>query len=242
MARSKGQPGVLIFWELFDVLEALPGDDAKNMLSAIRGYIQHGAIPDFGDRQALTYLWLVVQPKLDADTERYEKKREQCHDAVMARWEKERQKAAAGDNKSIRSYTDESERIRKIPTTTTSTTPSTSTTASTTTTKKDCMSGKPQRAKRVASTKHKYGEYKNVLLTDEEFEKLKVEFADYTERIERLSAYVASTGKSYKSHYATIRNWARKEDSNGNRRNQSHSVDRGKTQRSDEKWGITYSA
>lgn len=240
MARSKGQPGVLIFWELFDVLEALPGDDAKNMLSAIRGYIQRGAIPDFGDRQALTYLWLVVQPKLDADTERYEKKREQCHDAVMARWEKERQKAAAEDSKSIRSYTDESERIRKIPTTTTST--SATTTTSTSATKKDCMGVKPQRAKRTTSTKHKYGEYKNVLLTNEEFEKLKVEFADYTERIERLSAYVASTGKSYKSHYATIRNWARTEDSNGNRRNQSHSVDREKTQRSDEKWGITYSA
>lgn len=144
MARSKGQPGVLIFWELFDVLEALPGDDAKNMLSAIRGYIQRGAIPDFGDRQALTYLWLVVQPKLDADTERYEKRREQCHDAVMARWEKERQKAAAEDSKSIRPYTDESERIRKIPTTTTTTTPTTSTT----TTKKDCMGGKPQRAKK----------------------------------------------------------------------------------------------
>lgn len=163
MARSKGQPGVLIFWELFDVLEALPGDDAKNMLSAIRGYIQRGAIPDFGDRQALTYLWLVVQPKLDADTERYEKKREQCHDAVMSRWKKERQKAVAEDNKSIQSYTDESERIRKIPTTSTSAT----------TLKKDCMSIKPQRAKRTASTKHKYGEYKNVLLTDEEFEELK---------------------------------------------------------------------
>ena len=41
MARSKGQPGVLIFWELFDVLEALPGDDAKNMLSAIPyGFIE----------------------------------------------------------------------------------------------------------------------------------------------------------------------------------------------------------
>lgn len=149
MARSKGQPGVLIFWELFDVLEALPGDDAKNMLSAIRGYIQRGAIPDFGDRQALTYLWLVVQPKLDADTERYEKRRERCHDAVMARWEKERQKAAAEDSKSIRPYTDESERIRKIPTTTTSTT--TTTTTTTSTTKKDCMGGKPQRAKKFVS-------------------------------------------------------------------------------------------
>jgi predicted phage replisome organizer len=59
--------------------------------------------------------------------------------------------------------------------------------------------------------KHKYGEYKNVLLTDDELEKLKKEYPDYMERIERLSSYVASTGKSYKSHYATIRNWARKD-------------------------------
>ena len=57
--------------------------------------------------------------------------------------------------------------------------------------------------------KHKHGEYKNVLLTDEELEKLKTEFPDYQERIERLSSYIASTGKSYKSHLATIRNWAR---------------------------------
>ena len=57
--------------------------------------------------------------------------------------------------------------------------------------------------------KHKYGEYNNVLLTDEELQKLKTEYSDYQERIERLSSYVASTGKSYKNHYATIRSWAR---------------------------------
>ena len=61
------------------------------------------------------------------------------------------------------------------------------------------------------AVKHKYGEYKNILLTDEELEKLKAEYPDYAERIERLSSYVASVGKSYKSHYATIRNWARKD-------------------------------
>lgn len=59
--------------------------------------------------------------------------------------------------------------------------------------------------------KHKYGEYNNVLLTDDELDKLKAEYPDWEERIERLSSYVASTGKSYKSHYATIRNWARKD-------------------------------
>ena len=60
--------------------------------------------------------------------------------------------------------------------------------------------------------RHKYGEYKNVLLSDSDLDKLKDEFpSDYQERIENLSAYIASTGKSYKNHLATIRNWARKD-------------------------------
>ena len=65
--------------------------------------------------------------------------------------------------------------------------------------------------KKTKPVKHKYGEYNNVLLTDDELEKLKKEYSDLDERIERLSSYVASTGKTYKSHYATIRNWARKD-------------------------------
>ena len=69
----------------------------------------------------------------------------------------------------------------------------------------------PAPVKKSKSVKHKYGEYNNVLLTDEELQKLKTEYSDYQDRIERLSSYVASTGKAYKSHYATIRNWARKD-------------------------------
>lgn len=61
-------------------------------------------------------------------------------------------------------------------------------------------------------TRHKYGFYKNVLLTDEDYLKLQEEFPhDYSDRIERLSEYIASSGKSYKNHLATIRNWARKD-------------------------------
>ncbi len=67
------------------------------------------------------------------------------------------------------------------------------------------------RDKRQAQ-KHKHGEYRNVMLTDEELEKLKGEFPnDWRERIERLSEYVASKGAKYKSHYATIRAWSRKD-------------------------------
>lgn len=60
----------------------------------------------------------------------------------------------------------------------------------------------------------KYGEYQNVLLSDEELDKLKSEFpSDWAARIERLSEYIASSGKKYKSHLATIRSWAKKDAS-----------------------------
>ncbi len=60
--------------------------------------------------------------------------------------------------------------------------------------------------------RHKHGQYGNVLLSEEELGKLQSEFPyDYEERIERLSEYMASTGKSYRNHLATIRNWARRE-------------------------------
>ncbi len=70
--------------------------------------------------------------------------------------------------------------------------------------KKKSISKKPIR--------HKYGEYQNVLLSDDDLNKLQAEFpADWGSRIERLSSYMASSGKSYKNHLATIRNWARRD-------------------------------
>lgn len=69
--------------------------------------------------------------------------------------------------------------------------------------------------KEIKPIRHKYGEYGNVLLSDTDLEKIKDEFPhDWSDRIENLSAYIASTGKSYKNHLATIRNWARKDQSN----------------------------
>lgn len=58
--------------------------------------------------------------------------------------------------------------------------------------------------------RHRHGEYKNVLLTDGEMETLRKEIPDLDQLIEELSSYMASSGKSYKSHLATIRNWARR--------------------------------
>lgn len=68
-------------------------------------------------------------------------------------------------------------------------------------------------------SKHKHGEFKNVLLTDVELDKLKESYADWQKKIDNLSIYIGSTGKSYKSHYLTILSWARRDKTNKSTKN-----------------------
>ena len=47
---------------------------------------------------------------------------------------------------------------------------------------------------------------------DDELQKLQTEFPiDWQKRIENVSEYCASHGKTYKDYLATIRNWARRD-------------------------------
>ena len=71
-------------------------------------------------------------------------------------------------------------------------------------------------AKAAPEKKGTYGCYGNVKLSDTDLSKLKAEFpADWQERIDRLSTYMDSSGKSYKNHLATIRTWARRDAERG---------------------------
>ena len=64
-----------------------------------------------------------------------------------------------------------------------------------------------------------YGEFKNVMLTDEEFVELQTRGLGSV--IDKLSSYMASTGKKYDNHYATIISWA----SNAKLKGDSHEKD-----------------
>ena len=72
-------------------------------------------------------------------------------------------------------------------------------------------------------TRHKYGAYNNVLLSDDDLEKLKSEFPDWENRIERLSEYIAAKDVKYKSHLAVIRNWARRDNEENAKVSGNHS-------------------
>lgn len=105
---------------------------------------------------------------------------------------------------------------------------------------KESSTNRPITKESKKEPRHKYGEYSNVLLSDTDLEKLKAEFpSDWQERIERLSAYMASTGKSYKNHLATIRNWARRDSEERNKmksRNESKWEKTEEEQQDEEAW------
>ncbi len=54
-----------------------------------------------------------------------------------------------------------------------------------------------------------HGRYLNVFLSDTEIVELQAELPDlWQQYVEKMSEYMASTGKTYKNHAATIRRWA----------------------------------
>ena len=62
---------------------------------------------------------------------------------------------------------------------------------------------------RECDNAHAHGRYRNVFLTDEELTELQSELPTLWQNyIDRLSEYMASTGKQYQNHAATIRRWA----------------------------------
>jgi len=78
--------------------------------------------------------------------------------------------------------------------------------------------GKKEAEKVESKTDKKpYGEFKNVMLTDEEHQKLIERFGPKLAevKIEHLSSGVASKGYRYKSHYATILTWDRMDSKRG---------------------------
>lgn len=62
--------------------------------------------------------------------------------------------------------------------------------------------------KKREDTRTPRGEFQNVFLSDSELNDLKTRYPnDYETKIERLSRYLAATGKNYNDHFATLLDW-----------------------------------
>ena len=72
------------------------------------------------------------------------------------------------------------------------------------------LSGNKNKESKTNESKRRskgYGKFQNVFLSDGDMDSLRQTVPQLREYIERLSAYMQSTGKSYADHAATIRSW-----------------------------------
>lgn len=90
------------------------------------------------------------------------------------------------------------------------------------------------------SIKHRYGEFKHVLLTDEQYNKLKEQFPnDYEERIKNLDEGIEIHKYKYSNHLLVIQRWAKKENKN-QKSNTPQQQDKGVATEQDRKWGKVF--
>ena len=72
---------------------------------------------------------------------------------------------------------------------------------------------KTSKKKTTKEVRHKYGEFKNVLLSDKDLEKLKTEYGEelVEKYIKKMDEWIELNGRHYKNYYLALRQWMNKE-------------------------------
>lgn len=125
----KERPGVMLYFENRECVDALPDEDAGKLMKAILSYAQTGENPQF--EGVLNLVWLLLRPIIDRDGERYHTLSIQRAYASYCR-EQEKNGAAKIPYEEFRS-SKSSDDVFRYPTTTTTPTTTTSTSTAATT-------------------------------------------------------------------------------------------------------------
>ena len=67
------------------------------------------------------------------------------------------------------------------------------------------------REEKKKPTRHKHGEYCHILLTDEQYERLKTEYPAIDETIKKMDEWIQLKGKPYKDYNLALRKWLKDE-------------------------------
>lgn len=203
---KKEKRDVLLSYKFLPIFETLvkqgKAEQAAELTIAILRYDMDGTEPEFND-DAVSLIWLsVIRPHLDENKQKYEEVSKARSEAVSSR---HRQNDTNSTNATNVNKCSNSNQMN-----TNATDIDVDIDVDTDIDTDNDVVNKKEKNKK--EKRHKYGEYQNVLLSDQDMEKLQNEFPfDWQERIEKVSEYCASHGKTYKDYLATIRNWARRD-------------------------------
>lgn len=199
----------------YEAAKQLPTEEQAHFLMAVCSYALDGIEPEING--VASAMFLLVKPNIDISIKRFEAGKRGGESKNKANAKQNRSKTEANESNNTANTKNIEDMINDkrymINDKGYMRTKAEQTESKTEANEKQIESkSKPKRKQKNEEPRHRYGQYQNVLLSDDELQKLQEEFpADWQQRIEKVSEYVASTGKHYSNFLATIRNWARRD-------------------------------
>lgn len=214
------RPGIMLYFDILEPIKVLPDADKGRLLVAMLEYGQSGIVPEFEGMLALA--WGFVKPKIDKDSEEYNRTVLKRQYATFCRDRKKKGEPDIGFEEWLMTIDDHSYQmishdIKWYPTTTATATPSTTTTSSTTTaaaantnTTADTAAAAAEKKVRMVGGELGKGV---VFLSDEQvsdlLDKLDIDTFDYY--VEKLANFIIRNDAKVKNHYETILKWWRQD-------------------------------
>ena len=228
------RPGIMLYFDILEPIRVLPDADKGRLLVAMLEYGQSGTVPEFTGMLALA--WGFVKPKIDKDSDEYNRTVLKRQYATFCRDRKKKGEPEVSFDEWVmtidnQSYQMISSDIKWYPTTTTPTTLSTTTNTSTTTaaaattnTTDDTAAAADRYVKALGG---KLGK-DVVFLSDAQIEDLldKMGIEAFDHYVDKLSCFIIKNDAHVKNHYETILKWWH-EDSSVARRKQKAEVPKG---------------
>ena len=211
------RPGIMVYFDMMGPLSKLPDADKGRLFWAMLEYGKNGTVPEF-DGLALALAWEFVKPKIDKDSEEYNRTVLKRQYATFCRDRKKKGEPDISfeewlmtiDNQSYHMISHDTKWYPTTSTTTsTTTTTTTATAAAATATTKETAAAAENNLKTVG------GELgKNVVfLTDAQIgdllDKLGLELFDHY--VDKLSRFIIKNDARVINHYETILKWWRQD-------------------------------
>ena len=205
----------MLYFDILEPVKVLPDADKGRLLVAMLEYGQFGTVPDFDGMLALA--WGFVKPKLDKDSEEYNRTILKRQYAVYCRSQKQKGEPEISFEEWVKTTSHHmiSHDITWYPTTTTttSTTTKTSTTTTTaaaattkTTTNEENGGGSPDSSVSVVGGDLGKGV---VFLSEDQIsdllDRMGLETFDYY--VDKLSSFIIKNDAKVRNHYETILKW-----------------------------------
>ena len=213
------RPGIMLYFDILEPIKVLPDADKGRLLVAMLEYGQTGAVPVFDWMLALA--WGFVKPKIDKDSEEYNRTVLKRQYATFCRDRKRKGEPDISFEEWLMTIDNQGDQVishdtkwhpttsttpTTTPSTNTSTTITTAAAATTSTTKTEFATAATDKKVNVVG-----GELgKNVVFLSEEqiadlLEKMGIDTFDHY--VDKLSSFIIKNGAHVKNHHETILRW-----------------------------------